>query len=115
VHAGEIVALIGPNGAGKSTMFNLISGVSTPSAGSIGLLGRAIQGGARAVARRGVARTFQHVKLLPDASVLDNVALGAHSRGRAGMVRSMLRLDRAEEAALLPSGWRRWSCRTSSG
>lgn len=100
VHAGEIVALIGPNGAGKSTMFNLISGVLTPSAGSIGLLGRAVQGGARAVARRGMARTFQHVKLLPDASVLDNVALGAHGRGRAGMVRSMLRLDRPEEAAL---------------
>ena len=101
VHAGEIVALIGPNGAGKSTMFNLISGVLTPSAGSIGLLGQAVQGGARAVARRGMARTFQHVKLLPDASVLENVALGAHGRGRAGMVRSMLRLDRAEEAALL--------------
>ncbi|WP_428487547.1 ABC transporter permease subunit [Rhodopila sp.] len=102
VHAGEIVALIGPNGAGKSTTFNLISGAMTPNAGSISLLGHDIQGqGARATARRGLARTFQHVKLLPEASVLDNVALGAHLRGRGGMIRSMLRLDRPQEAALL--------------
>jgi branched-chain amino acid transport system permease protein len=102
VHAGEIVALIGPNGAGKSTTFNLISGALTPNAGCIRLLGQDIHGqGARLVARRGLARTFQHVKLLPEASVLDNVVLGAHLRGRAGMIRSMLRLERAEEAGLL--------------
>jgi branched-chain amino acid transport system permease protein len=100
VHAGEIVALIGPNGAGKSTTFNLISGALAPNAGSVRLLGQPAQG-ARVVARRGLARTFQHVKLLPEASVLDNIALGAHLRGRAGIVRSVLRLDRAEEAALL--------------
>jgi branched-chain amino acid transport system permease protein len=102
VHAGEIVALIGPNGAGKSTTFNLLSGALPPNTGTIRLLGADIHGsGARAIARRGLARTFQHVKLLPEASVLDNIALGAHLRGRAGMIRSMLRLDRAEEAALL--------------
>ena len=102
VHAGEIVALIGPNGAGKSTTFNLLSGALAPNAGRIRLTEQDIHGsGARAVARRGLARTFQHVKLLGEASVLDNVALGAHLRGRAGMLRSMLRLDRAEEAALL--------------
>jgi ABC-type branched-subunit amino acid transport system ATPase component/ABC-type branched-subunit amino acid transport system permease subunit len=102
VHAGEIVALIGPNGAGKSTTFNLCSGALAPNSGSIRLLGHDIHGqGARAIARRGLARTFQHVKLLPEATVLDNIALGAHRRGRTGMVRSMLRLDRGEEAALL--------------
>jgi branched-chain amino acid transport system permease protein len=102
VHAGEIVALIGPNGAGKSTTFNLLSGALTPNAGTIRLLDHDIhRSGARAIARRGLARTFQHVKLLPEASVLDNIALGAHTRGRAGMIRSALRLDRAEEAALL--------------
>ena len=102
VHAGEIVALIGPNGAGKSTTFNLLSGALAPNAGTIRLLDHDIHGqGARAIARRGLARTFQHVKLLPEATVLDNIALGAHLRGRAGMIRSMLRLDRAEEAALL--------------
>ncbi len=102
VHAGEIVALIGPNGAGKSTTFNLCSGALAPTAGSIRLLDQPIQGqGARAIARRGLARTFQHVKLLPEATVLDNIALGGHLRARAGFVRSMLRLDRTEEAALL--------------
>ena len=102
MHAGEIVALIGPNGAGKSTTFNLISGALTPNGGTITLLGQDIHGqGARFVARQGLARTFQHVKLLPKASVLDNIALGAHLRGRAGIVRSMLRLDRPEERALL--------------
>ena len=102
VHAGEIVALIGPNGAGKSTTFNLISGALIPNAGTVRLLDHDIGGsGARRIARQGLARTFQHVKLLPEASVLDNIALGAHLRGRAGMIRSMLRLDRAEEAALL--------------
>jgi branched-chain amino acid transport system permease protein len=102
VHAGEIVAMIGPNGAGKSTTFNLISGALAPTAGSIRLLDQDIHGsGARWIASHGLARTFQHVKLLPEASVLDNVALGAHLRGHAGMIRSMLRLDRAEEAALL--------------
>ena len=102
VEAGRIVALIGPNGAGKSTMFNLISGVLPPSAGRITLFGRDIHGlSARAIARRGVARTFQHVKLLGEVSVLDNVALGAHLRGRRGMLAAMLRLDRREEAALL--------------
>jgi ABC-type branched-subunit amino acid transport system ATPase component len=104
VNAGEILALIGPNGAGKSTVFNLISGALTADAGSISLLGRRLEGrvrGARAVAKIGLARTFQHVKLLPDASVLDNIALGAHPRGKAGIIRSMLRLDTREEAALM--------------
>ena len=102
VHAAEIVALIGPNGAGKSTTFNVISGAMSPNAGTIRLLGHDIHGkGARTIARQGLARTFQHVKLLPDISVLDNIALGGHLRGQAGMVRSMLWLDRAEEAALL--------------
>jgi branched-chain amino acid transport system permease protein len=102
VAAGRIVALIGPNGAGKSTLFNLISGVLPPSAGRIRLFGQDIQGLApRAIARLGVARTFQHVKLLGEVSVLDNIALGAHLRGRCGMLAAMLRLDRGEEAGLL--------------
>ncbi|MGQ9369528.1 branched-chain amino acid ABC transporter ATP-binding protein/permease [Azospirillum sp. ST 5-10] len=101
VRAGEIVGLIGPNGAGKSTTFNLVTGVLRPSSGEVRLLGERIGGlPSRAVARRGVARTFQHVKLLPGMSVLDNVMLGAHLRGRAGVVGAVLRLDRAEEARL---------------
>ncbi|WP_051340907.1 ABC transporter permease subunit [Azospirillum halopraeferens] len=101
VPAGAIVGLIGPNGAGKSTTFNLITGVQRPSAGTVRLLGERIDGQpSRAVARRGVARTFQHVKLLPGMSVLDNVMLGAHLRGRAGVLDAVLRLDRAEEDRL---------------
>jgi branched-chain amino acid transport system permease protein len=102
VHAHEIVALIGPNGAGKTTLFNLISGVLPPSSGRIFLFGAPSEGlPPRRIAALGVARTFQHVKLLPARSVLENIALGAHLSGRAGLWRAILRLDRAEEARLL--------------
>ena len=102
VGAQEIVALIGPNGAGKTTLFNLISGVLPPSAGRILLFGAPSDHlPPRRIAALGVARTFQHVKLLPARSVLENVAIGTHLSGRAGIWRAMLRLDRAEEARLL--------------
>ncbi len=102
INSGEITALIGPNGAGKSTFFNLLSGVLAPNAGQITFLGQRIDGLApRAIARLGVSRTFQHVRLLPEMSVLENVALGAHMRGQAGLLRSLLHLERDEEASLL--------------
>ena len=80
--AGEIVGLIGPNGAGKSTTFNLLRGLARPSAGRMTFLGATLPGGAVAAARRGIARSFQHVRLVPGMSVLENAALGAHGRGR---------------------------------
>ena len=99
VKAGEIVGLIGPNGAGKSTMFNLLTGALPLDSGTIEFAGQRIdKAPQRAIARAGVARTFQHVKLRPRMSVLDNVLLGAHPRLRSGLVSGMLRLDRAEEA-----------------
>ncbi len=102
VQAREIVALIGPNGAGKSTTFNLVTGVLASSGGSISVLGRNISHAApQEIVKLGVARTFQHVKLVPDMTVLENVAIGAHLRGHAGAVASMLRLDRSDEAKLL--------------
>ncbi|WP_051242041.1 branched-chain amino acid ABC transporter ATP-binding protein/permease [Azohydromonas australica] len=102
VRAGEILAVIGPNGAGKSTLFNQLSCVDRPTAGEVRFLGRSVVGWSpRRLAEAGLSRTFQHVKLLPGMSVLDNVALGAHLRGSAGLLRSALRLDRAEEARLL--------------
>jgi branched-chain amino acid transport system permease protein len=102
VQAREIVALIGPNGAGKSTTFNLITGVLTASGGTISVNGRNIDNAPpQEVAKLGIARTFQHVKLVPDMSVLENVAIGAHLRGHAGAISSMLRLDRTDEAKLL--------------
>ncbi|VTU24436.1 Lipopolysaccharide export system ATP-binding protein LptB [Variovorax sp. SRS16] len=101
VRAGEILGLIGPNGAGKSTTFNLLTGVLRLSSGEISLCGAPIRGlPSREIARRGVARTFQHVKMLPGMTVLENVALGAHLRGHAGPLGAMLRLDRAEERRL---------------
>ncbi len=102
VGTGEIVALIGPNGAGKSTTFNLITGVLPASGGNISVLGKNVSNASpQDIVKLGVARTFQHVKLVPDMSVLENVALGAHLRGHAGPIASMLRLDRADEAKLL--------------
>ena len=102
VHAGEILALIGPNGAGKSTMFNQLSGVDTPTSGQVLLRGQSVQGhGSRAIARLGLSRSFQHVRLLPEMSVLENVAIGAHLRGKSSVFSAAWRLDLREEDRLL--------------
>ncbi|HWK83967.1 MAG TPA: branched-chain amino acid ABC transporter ATP-binding protein/permease, partial [Caldimonas sp.] len=98
VRAGEILGLIGPNGAGKSTMFNLLTGTLRMTSGQVSFVGRDLTGMTQQkIARLGIARTFQHVKLRPRMSLLDNVALGAHARGRAGVLRAGLRLERGEE------------------
>jgi len=98
IRAGDIVGLIGPNGAGKSTTFNLVSGVLPLTSGEVELLGQRIDGrAARDIARAGLSRTFQHVKLVPDMTVLENVALGCYLRTSSGTVAAMLGLDRAEE------------------
>jgi branched-chain amino acid transport system permease protein len=105
VRNAELVALIGPNGAGKSTTFNLITGLLAGSGGRITWRGRPITDASpQQVVQLGVARTFQHVKLVPDMTVLENVALGAHLRGHSGAWAAMLRLDRSEEARLLATG-----------
>jgi branched-chain amino acid transport system permease protein len=106
VDAGEIVALIGPNGAGKSTMFNLASGVLDPTSGVVRFRSKPVGGRpSREIARMGLSRTFQHVRLLAQMSVLDNVAIGAHRREYPGLLLGVLtgawRLDRSEEARLL--------------
>jgi branched-chain amino acid transport system permease protein len=101
IRAGDIVGLIGPNGAGKSTTFNLITGVLAASGGSARFRGESIAGlASREIARRGMSRTFQHVKMIPEMTVLENVALGGYLRSSAGTVRAMLRLDRDEEKRL---------------
>jgi len=98
VNAGEIVGLIGPNGAGKSTVFNLITGALPSDDGKIIFLGQDItHAGQRRIAEAGIARTFQHVKLRPGLSLIDNVLLGTYLRTRSGFISGALRLDRAEE------------------
>ncbi len=102
VASSQIVGLIGPNGAGKSTTFNLITGVLSLTRGSVTFRGETISSlPSREIAKRGISRTFQHVKMIADMTVLENVALGAHLRGSKGAAAAMLGLDRAEEQRLL--------------
>ncbi len=101
IRAGDIVGLIGPNGAGKSTTFNLITGVLGMTSGQVVFRGQAVGGQpSREISRAGMARTFQHVKMIPDMTVLENVALGGYLRSHSGVVKAMLRLDRDEEKRL---------------
>jgi branched-chain amino acid transport system permease protein len=102
LRAGEVLALIGPNGAGKSTMFNGISGIDPPDEGEILFLGRRIDGLApAAIAHLGMSRTFQHVRLNAEMTVLENVAIGAHLRGHKNFLQAAWGLDRDEERRLL--------------
>ncbi|WP_321813828.1 MULTISPECIES: branched-chain amino acid ABC transporter ATP-binding protein/permease [unclassified Paraburkholderia] len=102
VKAGQIIGLIGPNGAGKSTTFNLVTGVLQPTSGAITFRGERIDKlTSREIVARGIGRTFQHVKLLPTMTVLENVAIGAHLRGHSGVLRSVVKLNAAEEGRLM--------------
>ncbi|MDR5829829.1 branched-chain amino acid ABC transporter ATP-binding protein/permease [Caballeronia sp. LP006] len=102
IKAGEIIGLIGPNGAGKSTTFNLVTGVLQATSGAISFRGERIEKlTSREIVKRGIGRTFQHVKMLPGMSVLENVAIGAHLRGNTGVWRSVARLNGAEESRLM--------------
>ncbi len=87
VNEGEIVSLVGPNGAGKTTVFNLISGVLRPTAGSVRLLGRELVGQpAHRITHHGVARTFQNIRVFPQLTVRENILLGTHHWTRSGML-----------------------------
>ncbi|MGH7727700.1 MAG: ABC transporter ATP-binding protein [Vulcanimicrobiaceae bacterium] len=103
IEPGRIVALIGPNGAGKSTVFNLITGVYAPSAGSIALGGTPLVGlPTFRIAALGIARTFQNIRLFAFMSALDNVLCGAHARMHATLGDSLLHSprQRREERAV---------------
>jgi branched-chain amino acid transport system ATP-binding protein len=94
IEAGQICGLIGPNGAGKTTMFNVLSRIYQPSSGrvvfdDVELLERP----AHAIAKVGIARTFQNLALFPSMTLLENVMVGAYSRGSVGFVRSILRIS----------------------
>jgi branched-chain amino acid transport system ATP-binding protein len=103
VNQGEIVALIGPNGAGKTTFFNCITGVYAPTAGQIAICP---PGGERReitglkpnrIAERGLARTFQNIRLFPNMTVLENVMIGRDSRLKAGILGAIFRDRRTRE------------------
>ena len=107
IAAGQIVGLIGPNGAGKSTTFNLITGVLSKTSGQVLFRGNDISAlPSRDISRQGMARTFQHVKMIADMTVLENVAMGAYTRGNRGVVSSMLRTNQAEEQSLMKEAQR---------
>ena len=100
VRSGQVLGLIGPNGAGKTTLLNLITGTSKPNSGRVLFFGTDVTSlPPRRIAAQGMARTFQHVKLRPNMTLLDNVLLGTYPRTRAGFVAGALRLDRAEEGS----------------
>jgi branched-chain amino acid transport system permease protein len=105
VNEGEIVSLVGPNGAGKTTVFNLISGVLRPTAGSVRLLGRELVGlPAHRITRHGIARTFQNIRVFPQLTVRENILLGTHHWTHSGMLGSVtfwpgtMRAERAAQA-----------------
>jgi branched-chain amino acid transport system ATP-binding protein len=96
VNDGEIVSLIGPNGAGKTTVFNVITGVYEPSSGDVRFAGQSIAGQApHRIARMGIARTFQSLRLFLNMSVIENVMAATYGRTHASPAESILRLPRA--------------------
>jgi branched-chain amino acid transport system ATP-binding protein len=97
VHDGEIYGLIGPNGAGKTTIFNLLTGVYTPTSGELFFNGERIDGlKPYEISRRGVSRTFQNIRLFPSMSVLENVMTACHRHARQNLLDAVLRLPRFE-------------------
>jgi len=103
IRRGEIYGLIGPNGAGKTTLFNVLTGIYAADAGGFVFDGAPLAGlGPHQVAARGIARTFQNIRLFSNLSVLENAMIGRHVRTRAGVVGAVLRdaRTRAEEAAI---------------
>ncbi len=103
IEQGEIYGLIGPNGAGKTTLFNLLTGIYPPDRGRFVFEGRNLSGlKPDEVAERGIARTFQNIRLFANLSALENVMIGRHVRTRAGVIGAILQdsATRAEEAGI---------------
>ena len=103
IAAGEIYGLIGPNGAGKTTLFNVLTGLTSADTGRVLLDGKSLLGAQpHAIARAGIARTFQNIRLFGNLSALENVMIGRHARTRAGLLGAILRTpgQRSEEAAI---------------
>jgi len=103
IEEGELVGLIGPNGAGKTTVFNLLTGVYEPTEGAIEFAGKSVVGlRPYQITQRGVARTFQNIRLFSELTVLDNVKIAYHFHVKYGLLEAVFRLGRyhGEEAEL---------------
>ncbi len=103
IRQGEVYGLIGPNGAGKTTFFNVITGLYIPDSGSFALGGKPYKPSAvHEVAKAGIARTFQNIRLFPEMTALENVMVGRHVRTRSGLFGAVFRSAgfKAEEAAI---------------
>lgn len=106
IQKGELVGLIGPNGAGKTTLFNLITGFTRPSSGQVRWKGSAIERlSANRIARQGIVRTFQNLKILPNMTVFDNVSVGAMGRHHYRLWDALIR-HKAPQQAVAESTWR---------
>lgn len=103
ISRGEILGLIGPNGAGKTTCFNVITGVYAATSGAVTFDGQPLAGLKRfQITKRGIARTFQNIRLFANMTALENVMVGRHLRSRAGVLGAVLRTTatRAEETSI---------------
>src|SRR5207302_4308701 len=103
IEQGQVYGLIGPNGAGKTTFFNVLTGLYTPDSGSFELGGKPYKPSAvHEVAKAGIARTFQNIRLFSDMTALENVMVGRHVRTHSGLVGAVFRTSsfRAEEVAI---------------
>jgi len=103
IERGMIYGLIGPNGAGKTTFFNVITGLYAPDSGSFELAGQPYRPSAvHEVARAGIARTFQNIRLFSDMTALENVMVGRHVRSNSGLIGAVFRTAafKAEEQAI---------------
>ena len=95
INKGELIGLIGPNGAGKTTAFNLITGVYQPTTGNIEFAGKSIVGKKPyEITQRGIARTFQNIRLFSELTVLDNVKIAFHSHVKYGLAETVFRVGR---------------------
>jgi len=98
VQKGELVALIGPNGAGKTTAFNMITGVYQPTEGMIFFKGEKLNGlRSDRIAKKGIARTFQNIRLFRNLTVLENVMIATHLHVKSGIISNMLMLPNARK------------------
>ena len=103
IKRGQVYGLIGPNGAGKTTFFNVLTGLYTPDSGTFELAGKTYQPTAvHEVAKAGIARTFQNIRLFAEMTALENVMVGRHIRTHSGLIGAIFRSSgfQAEERAI---------------